>query len=150
MGPSEQKNNMFLRHVRRDQETGCDVWTGSIGLWGQGRIHQKGRMVSAHREAWRRAHGPIPTGKWILHRCGNQKCVRIEHLYIGSQSDRDAALRERHRAKGDNGQLTLRIAGKLRGDLESLAQGSGKTAAEFARSMIEEAISELQWKEMGL
>jgi hypothetical protein len=43
--------------------------------------------VSVHRIAWEIANGSIPEGMSVLHKCDNKKCIRIDHLFLGTQSD---------------------------------------------------------------
>ena len=56
-------------HVVVDPETGCHVWTSTLAKGGYGRV-----LVSAHRLAWELAHGPIPEGMLVLHKCDNPPC----------------------------------------------------------------------------
>ena len=46
-----------------------------------------GYVVLAHRAAWEITYGPIPEGKVVRHVCDNPRCVRPEHLELGTQSD---------------------------------------------------------------
>jgi hypothetical protein len=41
----------------------------------------------AHRYAWELTYGPIPEGLSVLHRCDVPRCVRPDHLFLGTQAD---------------------------------------------------------------
>lgn len=63
-----------------------------IGLWSRrGRWHchlpVNGKYVAAHRIAWELTHGPIPTGMNVLHKCDEPRCVRVDHLFLGTQAE---------------------------------------------------------------
>ena len=70
----------------------CLVWTGArteprFGLPGYGRFVLGGKVVKAHRWAYRHEVGPIPEGLFVLHRCDNPPCVNVDHLYVGWHDD---------------------------------------------------------------
>lgn len=99
----------FWRHVDKDgpipehvPELGpCWVWTGATNpdgygvMWTQGKTGRK----MAHRLAWEFEQGPIEDDLLRLHRCDNPPCVRVSHLFTGTQTDNVA---DRH-AKGRDG-----------------------------------------------
>lgn len=91
----------FWPKVRVAGPDDCWEWTAHRYPTGYGDISDAltGRHhVYAHRASWEIAHGPIPDGMSVLHRCDNRGCVNPGHLFIGSQTDnvRDAISKGRH------------------------------------------------------
>jgi hypothetical protein len=65
-----------------------------------GQIAWRDRYASpqkVHRVAWELWRGPIPVGQQVNHHCDNGVCVRLDHLYLGTQAEnlRDASERGR-------------------------------------------------------
>lgn len=76
----------------------CRVWLGGKNEHGYGRIKRAGRQTRAHRVAYELAHGPIPEGLGVLHRCDNPPCCNPDHLYVGDQRANVQDAIERGRA----------------------------------------------------
>ncbi len=49
------------------------------------------------RMAFRLSRGHIPEGLWVLHTCNNPRCVRPDHLFLGTAYDnmQDMARKKR-------------------------------------------------------
>lgn len=66
-------------------DPGCTVWTGAITGDGYGNLWDGTRMVRAHRYAWERVNGPIPSDMVIDHICWERSCVNVDHLRLATQ-----------------------------------------------------------------
>lgn len=104
---------MTVRFWSRVEKTdGCWNWTGDRSDDGYGRICIRGRRVCfAHRVSWEMHNGSIPEGMCVLHRCDNPRCVRPDHLFVGTREDnakdRDAKWRGVFARGEANGQAKL-------------------------------------------
>lgn len=69
------------------------------------RIRIEGHTYPIHRWIWIEAHGPIPNGLLVRHKCDNRDCINLDHLELGTHSDNtlDAVKRGRWpRQDGEN------------------------------------------------
>ncbi len=94
----------FWKRVERGTTNDCWEWTGARCRQGYGTLRSQGRTLSTHRVSWELQRGPVPRGKWGLHRCDYPPCVNPQHLFLGTRTDnvRDMVAKGRNRpARGD-------------------------------------------------
>lgn len=83
--------------VMRPELGPCWVWTGGLITDGYGAFWINGHQRRAPRVSYQMANGAIPVGLWVLHRCDHPKCVRPEHLFVGTAAVNTADMTSKGR-----------------------------------------------------
>ena len=96
---TEQRIARFWSRVEITNLLSCWEWQSMKDRDGYGVYGKK--HTRSHRYAWSLVYGPIPEGKYILHKCDNPACCNPNHLYLGTQANnmRDKVAHNRHPTK---------------------------------------------------
>jgi predicted DNA-binding protein (UPF0251 family) len=111
----ESTTARFWSKVRKTD--GCWFWQASVTEKGYPVFHAP-PIRRAHRFSWMLHFGPITQGAHVLHSCDTPRCVRPDHLFLGSNDDNvaDKMRKGRHwSGKGDRHGMHLHPERAARG-----------------------------------
>lgn len=65
-------------------------------------VYYKGKYISSNRLAWLLTYGFLPGNMFVCHHCDNPKCVRPDHLFLGTADDNNKDKAKKGRARSGN------------------------------------------------
>ncbi len=99
--PTPEDVVRFWSYVETGDLEECWLWRAGKATDGYGSFSMGGKPYPASRVAYMLAHGPIPDGLIVRHRCDNPPCCNPRHLLTGTH--RDNAMDRAIRGRTNNG-----------------------------------------------
>lgn len=128
-----------VRGARKLAFPGCLEWQGPRDRKGYGRVWTPDGLTTAHRHAWTLERGNVPAALFVLHRCDNRRCVRPDHLFLGTNSENMIDMVRKGRANqhgecNNNARLTNEQITEIRGRYLPRVNGA-RLAREYGVSL---------------
>lgn len=136
----------------KDHPNGCWEWKGFLSKRGYGLFKIKGKSIRANRLSLAFKIGTLPVGMCSCHHCDNPKCVRSDHLFLGSNLDNIADRQAKGRCAHGEAHIRAKLSEQdvrevriknlqLRQSIKSLAKEYG-----VSRPALKSAIVGKTWK----
>lgn len=90
----------------------CWTWKGrrNTARGGYGMFDVRRVTVRAHRFAYELVNGPIPAGFEVCHRCDDPRCVRPDHLFLGTRKENAADCQSKGRTSRGEGRYDAKLS----------------------------------------
>ncbi len=128
----EKRLQWFWNKVHKQEGDKCWLWLGYVNKDnGCGKCYVNGVNHNAARAAWLLLVGEIPENLHVCHTCDNRVCVRLDHLFLGTQQvNLDDMVSKGRSAKGARN-ARFKKGYTLAGDRSVLAKVTNEQAEEI-------------------
>jgi hypothetical protein len=100
-GESATLSEIITSRSIPEPNTGCWLWTGTLGLDGYGKIKRAGKTYRAHRLSYE-LFCDAPGEMLVMHKCDTPLCVNPDHLSLGTPADNmEDKVAKGRQAKGE-------------------------------------------------
>lgn len=117
-----------------EPNSGCLLWLGGVTKHGYVRVDWRGKKGERlNRVVWEEAHGPIPDGLHVLHKCDVRSCVQLQHFFLGTNDDNIADRVAKGRSGTVRGEKNFNA--KLTAPLVRLIRLRNRSPREWAEEL---------------
>lgn len=97
----------FFKYVNKTDN--CWEWIGSLDTRGYGQFFICGKLINSHRVSFIINKGKIRENLHVLHSCDNKKCVKPDHLRLGTDEENrlEKIFKRRHSFGEKSGRAKL-------------------------------------------
>jgi hypothetical protein len=126
-----QPTNEYIHRMNLLGE--CDEWDSARDWKGYGRIKLDDKVYGAHRIVMMQEVGYLAPEQNVLHRCDNPPCIRLDHLWVGSQADNAHDRDEKGRHVSHNSSKTQCVHGHDLDEVNTYRYPNGRRACRTCR-----------------